>query len=48
MKFSSGDSNSDPYPPYPASTYTCAVTIVPKVCRGNSQFLKNLNFCENQ
>ena len=32
-----GDFNPSPYPyhPYPTITYTCEVTIVPRVCNGN-------------
>ena len=29
-----GDLNPGPCPPYSTSTYTCKVTIVPKVCGG--------------
>ena len=32
MKLSSEDLNPDLYPLHPTSTYTCRVTIVPKVC----------------
>ena len=31
VKLSFKDLNPDPYPPHPTSTYTCRVTIVPKV-----------------
>ena len=34
VKFSLGDLNSSPYSPYPTNTYTCGVTIIPKVCGG--------------
>ena len=29
------DLNPDIYPPHPTSTYTCGVTIAPRVCGGN-------------
>ena len=48
VKLSFGDSNFGLYPPHPTSTYTCAVTIIQRMCSGDSQFLKNLSFCENQ
>ena len=32
MKLSPRDLNPSPYPPHPTSTYTCEVTIAPKVC----------------
>ena len=31
MKFSSEDLNSSPCPSYPTNTYTCEVTIAPKM-----------------
>ena len=34
VKLSSGDLNPRPYPPHPTSTYTCGVTIAPRVCDG--------------
>ena len=35
------DLNPDPYPPHPTSTYTCGVTVAPRVCGGkNNSFLK--------
>ena len=34
VKLLSGDLNPSPYPLHPASTYTCEVTITPKVCGG--------------
>ena len=39
LKLPLGDLNSGPYPPQPASTYTCKVTITPKVCGGNDTSL---------
>ena len=32
VKLPSEDLNHDSYPPYPTSTYTCGVTIAPRVC----------------
>ena len=32
MKLPSADLNSDLYPSHPINTYTCGVTIVPRVC----------------
>ena len=32
MKLSPGNLNLGPYPPHPTSTYTCEVTITPRVC----------------
>ena len=32
VKFPLKDLNSGPYPPHSISTYTCGVTIVPRVC----------------
>ena len=32
------DLNLDPYPPHPTNTYTCRVTITPKVCGGINGF----------
>ena len=32
VRLFSGDLNSDSYLPHPTSTYTCGVTITPKVC----------------
>ena len=37
VKLLFGDLNHGPYPPHPASNYTCEVTIVPKVCDDNLQ-----------
>ena len=34
VKFSLGDLNSSPYFPHLTNTYTCGVTIIPKVCGG--------------
>ena len=34
MNLSSRDLNPSPYPLHPTSTYTCEVTIVPRVCGG--------------
>ena len=31
MKLSPEDLNSDHYPPHPTNTYTCRVTIAPRV-----------------
>ena len=36
MKLSPGDLNPDPYFPYPISTYTCGVTIAPRVRGGDT------------
>ena len=35
VKLSPKDLNPNPYPPHPTSTYTCGVTIAPRVCGGN-------------
>jgi len=32
MKLPPGDLNPGPCPPHPTSTYTCEVTIAPRVC----------------
>ena len=37
MKLPSGDLNPNPCPPYSKSTYVCRVTIVLKVCGGESK-----------
>ena len=34
MKLPLRDLNLNPYPPHPTSTYTCRVTIAPRVCDG--------------
>ena len=34
VKLPPGDLNLGPYPPHPTSTYTCGVTIAPRVCGG--------------
>ena len=39
VKLPSGDLNPDPYPPHLISTYTCRVTIAPRVCGGS--FIEN-------
>ena len=39
MKLSPGDLNLDSYPPHFTSTYTCEVTITPRVCGGSSMML---------
>ena len=39
MKLSLGDLNPDPPPPYPTSTYTSKMTIVPRVCGGDLMVL---------
>ena len=53
MKLSPRDLNPDPYPPYPTSTYTCRVTIAPRVCGGESledpyNYFKSWNFSNNK
>ena len=40
MKLSPGDLNLGLCPPHPTSTYTCGVTIAPRVCGGPN---KNFN-----
>ena len=35
VKLPPEDLNPDPYPLHPINTYTCGVTIAPKVCSGN-------------
>ena len=35
VKLLPGDLNPDPYPSHPTSTYTCGVTIAPRVCGGD-------------
>ena len=44
VKFSPRDLNPGPYPPHPTNTYTCGVTIVPRVCNG----VKLLNWKGNK
>ena len=49
MKLPLGDLNLGHYPPHPTSTYTCEMTIAPRVCSGNTKFVyvkgkKILNF----
>ena len=39
VKLSSRDLNSDSYPLYSISTYTCRVTIAPRVYNGIFNFL---------
>ena len=34
VKLPPGDLNIGPSPPHPTSTYTCGVTIAPRVCDG--------------
>ena len=36
VKLPPGDLNPGLCPPHPTSTYTCGVTIVPKVCGGSN------------
>ena len=35
VKLPPEDLNLNSYPPHPTSTYTCGVTIAPRVCGGN-------------
>ena len=37
VKFPFGDLNPDPFPSHPTKTYTCKVTIMPRVCSGYGQ-----------
>ena len=39
--------NSGPCPPHPTSTYTCGVTITPRVCGGKFFFfvLRSMKSC---
>ena len=39
VKLPPGDMNLGPYPPHLTNTYTCGVTIAPRLCGG---FLENL------
>ena len=39
MKLIFWNLNPDPYPPHPTSTYTCEVTIAPRVCGGHLRVL---------
>ena len=39
MKLPPRDLNPGPYPPHPTSTYTCEVTIAPRVCGGHLRVL---------
>ena len=41
VKLPPRDLNPDPYPPHLTSTYTCGVTIAPRVC-GDTTFLENI------
>ena len=36
VKLPLGDLNLSPCPPHPTSTYTCRVTIAPRVCDGRT------------
>ena len=40
VKLSSGHLNLGPCPPHPTSTYTCGVTIAPRMCGGSSNNYK--------
>ena len=37
VKLPPGDLNSNPYPPHPTKSYTCRVTIAPRVCGGSGR-----------
>ena len=39
IKLPLGDLNPDPYPLHPTSTYTCGVTIEPRVCGSQTMSL---------
>ena len=41
VKLTSRDLNSNPYPPHLTNTYTCGVTIAPRVCSGQIIQLQN-------
>ena len=48
MKFPPGDLNPGPCPLHPTSTYTCGVTIVPKVCGSdNSTFISDVRTAQH-
>ena len=38
VKLAPGDLNLGLYPPHPTNTYTCEVTITPRVCDGLENF----------
>jgi len=39
MKLPLSDLSLGHYPPHPTSTYTCEMTIAPRVCSGNTKFV---------
>ena len=41
VKLPHGDLNLSPYPTHPTNTYTCGVTIEPRVCSGKKK--KSIN-----
>ena len=48
MKFPPGDLYPGPCPLHPTSTYTCGVTIVPKVCGSdNSTFISDVRTAQH-
>ena len=39
VKLPLGNLNPDSYPPHPTSTYTCGVTIAPRMCSSKNDVL---------
>ena len=53
VKLPSRDLNPSPCPPHPTSTYTCKVTITPRVCNDNMVWkfkneMNEIEFIESQ
>ena len=48
VKLPSRDLNPGPWPLHPTSTYTCGMTIAPKVCGGdNSTFISDVRTAQH-
>ena len=41
VKLPHGDLNLSPYPTHPTNTYTCGVTIAPRMCGGKKKKVNN-------
>ena len=42
VKLPPGDLNPDPCPPHPTSTYTCGMTIAPRMCGGHTHIFSSI------
>ena len=48
VKFPPGNLNSDIYSSHPINTYTCEVTITPRVCSGQNFIIRLINLHKNR